>query len=139
MPSEAGKPLIECIDWTITDRCNCSCLHCFHAADNTIHRDEFSYDEAMQLLDDIVDCGIPAVRLTGGEPTLYPYFREVVKGIRKRGLTLKTLITNGTLLNDELLGFLKEYSPKTEIMISFDGIGCHDWLRQRKGSEEQAL
>lgn len=139
MPSHSTKPSIKCIDWTITDRCNCNCLHCFHAADNTMHRNEFSYDEAMRLLDDIVECGIPAVRLTGGEPTLYPYFREVVKGIRERGLLLRTLITNGILLDAELLGFLKEYHPNAEIMISFDGIGCHDWLRQKKGSEEQAL
>lgn len=131
--------LIRSIDWTITDRCNYNCLHCFHAADNTTHRDEFSFDEAMRLLDDIAGCGIPSVRLTGGEPTLYPYFKEVVKGIRERGLDLKTLITNGSLLDDELLGFIKQYHPQAEIMISFDGIGCHDWLRQHKGSEEQAV
>ena len=25
------------IDWTITERCNYNCLHCFHAADKNIH------------------------------------------------------------------------------------------------------
>ena len=27
------------IDWTITERCNYNCLHCFHAADNNIQRE----------------------------------------------------------------------------------------------------
>ena len=130
---------ISCIDWTITDRCNYNCLHCFHAADNTMQRNEFSYEDAMRFLDEIAECGIPEVRLTGGEPTIYPYFREVVKGIRERGLKLKTLITNGSKLDEDLLGFLKENQPDAEIMISFDGIGCHDWLRQHKGSEEEAV
>ena len=35
------------------------------------------------------------------------------------------------------MSFIKERFPHTEIMMSFDGIGTHDWLRQHKGSEEQ--
>lgn len=130
---------VEFLDWTITDRCNYNCLHCFHAADNTVHRDEFSLEEAMKFLDDIRECGIRNISLTGGEPTLYPYFREVIKGIRERGMWLNYLITNGALLTPELLSFLKEYHPKARIRISFDGIGWHDWLRQHKGSEAKTL
>ena len=39
------------IDWTITERCNFNCLHCFHAADNARTRDEFSREEAFQFLE----------------------------------------------------------------------------------------
>ena len=90
------------IDWTITERCNYNCLHCFHAADNNVHREEFSREEALRLLEEAEACGVSAIRLTGGEPTLYPYFREIVEEIRKRGMRLKTLITNGSLMDDEL-------------------------------------
>ena len=136
---EYSNYYVRTIDWTLTDRCNYSCLHCFHAMDNTMHRDEFSLEEAMRFLDEMQDCGIPAVRLTGGEPTLYPYFREVIEGIRARGMSLMTLITNGSLLTPELLSFIKELHPNAHLMISFDGIGWHDWLRQYKGSEEKTL
>ena len=124
------------IDWTITERCNYNCLHCFHAADNNIQREEFSRDEAFRLLEEAQACGVPAIRLTGGEPTLYPYFREIVEEISNRGMRLKTLITNGSLMDDELAAFIKRIHPKAQIMLSFDGIGTHDWLRQHKGSEE---
>ena len=123
------------IDWTITERCNYNCLHCFHAADNNVHREEFSREEALRLLEEAEACGVSAIRLTGGEPTLYPYFREIVEEIRKRGMRLKTLITNGSLMDDELAAFIKSLHPKAQIMLSFDGIGTHDWLRQHQGSE----
>ena len=124
------------IDWTITERCNYNCLHCFHAADNNVHREEFSREEALRLLEEAEACGVSAIRLTGGEPTLYPYFREIVEEIRKRGMRLKTLITNGSLMDDELAAFIKSLHPKAQIMLSFDGIGTHDWLRQHQDSEE---
>lgn len=124
------------IDWTITERCNYNCLHCFHAADNNIQREEFSREEAFRLLEEAEACGVSAIRLTGGEPTLYPYFREIVEEIRNRGMRLKTLITNGSRMDDELAAFIKRVHPKAQIMLSFDGIGTHDWLRQHEGSEE---
>lgn len=128
------------IDWTITERCNYNCLHCFQAADNgRRHREEFSKEEAFRLLEEAERCGISGIRLTGGEPTMYPFFKDVVEEIRARGLYLLTLITNGSLLDEELIGFVKEIHPEAQIMLSFDGIGTHDWLRQQKGSEKQVI
>ena len=124
------------IDWTITERCNYNCLHCFHAADNDRHFAEFSREEALRFVEEAEACGIPALRLTGGEPTLYPHFREIVAEIRKHGMRLKTLITNGSLLDGELAAYVKSLHPGVLIMLSFDGIGTHDWLRQQPGSEE---
>lgn len=125
------------IDWTITERCNYNCLHCFHAADNERKKEEFSEEDALRLLEEASRCGILGIRLTGGEPTLYPHFHRIVKEIRSRGMLLKTLITNGALLDEERIGFVKELHPKVQIMLSFDGIGTHDWLRQHEGSEKQ--
>lgn len=124
------------IDWTITDRCNYNCLHCFHAADNSVQREEFTKEEAFRFIKEAGECGVPAIRLTGGEPTLYPHFREIVEEIRNRGMVLKTLITNGALFDDDMAAFIKNIHPNAQIMFSFDGIGTHDWLRQHKGSEE---
>ncbi|MBR3174898.1 MAG: radical SAM protein [Oscillospiraceae bacterium] len=133
---EYPNKLVCTIDWTITERCNYNCLHCFHAADNERHREEFTREEAFRFLEEAQACGVPAIRLTGGEPTLYPYFREIVTEIRNCGMALKTLITNGAQLDEELVGFLKSLHPRAQIMLSFDGIGTHDWLRQHAGSEE---
>lgn len=130
---------VDNIDWNITDICNYNCLHCFHAADNSMNRFAFTREEAMRFLDEMAECGLKGVRLTGGEPTLHPNFREILEGIRERDLRLRTLITNGSRLDEELVSFIKAVHPYTQVMISFDGIGFHDWLRQHPGAEEQAL
>ena len=125
------------IDWTITERCNYNCLHCFHASDNSRLRAEFSREEALRFLKEAAECGILGIRLTGGEPTLYPHFREVLQEMKSLGLPLDTLITNGAMLDEELIGFVKSLHPWAQIMLSFDGIGTHDWLRQHEGAEAQ--
>ncbi len=125
------------LDWTITERCNYNCLHCFHAADNNRHKEEFSGEEALRLLREAKECGMFGISLTGGEPTLYPHVREVFQESRKLGLSLDSLVTNGSGLDEELIEFLKSLHPRVEIRLSFDGIGTHDWLRQHEGAEEQ--
>lgn len=135
---EYPNKLTSVLDWTITDRCNYNCLHCFHAADNTTQKNEFSREEAFRLLEEAEACGISQIELTGGEPTLYPYFREVVQEVHDRGMRLGCVVTNGSLMTEELAAFIKELHPNALIAISFDGIGIHDWLRQKKGSEESA-
>ena len=130
---------VDNIDWNITDRCNYNCRHCFHAADNSFPRDEFSLEEAKCFLDDVVTCGISSLRLTGGEPTLHPHIREILTLMREKGIRLATLITNGSRLDGDFLSFLKAMHPGAEIMISFDGLSTHDWMRQHPGSEEVAL
>ena len=74
---------VQNIDWNITDICNYNCLHCFHAADvHSTGRAFFTLEEAQKLLDGMVECGLTGVRLTGGEPTLHPQFREILQEIR---------------------------------------------------------
>ena len=125
------------IDWTITDHCNYNCLHCFHAADGGMQKESFTWDEAVSFLNDTKECGVSAIRLTGGEPMMYPHFRQLLKKMHDIGMPLKTLITNGALFDEDTAAYIKELHPDAQIMFSFDGIGTHDWLRQHKGSEEE--
>ena len=127
------------IELNITDQCNYNCLHCFHAADNKAPRSVYTYEEVVRFLDEMKQCGISRLRLTGGEPTLHPQFRQVLKDMKDRRIQLKTLVTNGSTMDGELAAYIKALHPKAEIMISFDGIGFHDWMRQHPGSEEKTL
>ena len=127
------------IELNITDACNYNCLHCFHAADNTAPKCAFTYEETVRFLDEMKRCGVQALRLTGGEPTLHPQFRQVLQDVKDRGIFLKTLVTNGSTMDEKLARFISALHPDAEIMISFDGVGFHDWMRQHAGSEERAL
>lgn len=68
-------------------------------------------DEWLALADQMKAAGTLFILLTGGEPLLYPGFREIYMGLRKMGMIL-TVNTNGTLLNEEWADFFAHYPPR---------------------------
>lgn len=127
------------INWMITGKCNYNCLHCFNAVDNAPLMSEWTFEEAMRLLDEAVRCGVNAFTITGGEPMLHPQFLELLEQIYKRGMFVDELNTNGYFINRQILDRMIQLDIRPTIKISFDGIGHHDWLRNRKGAEQDAL
>ena len=123
----------------ITGKCNYNCLHCFNAADNAPLMSEWSLPDAEKLLDDARDCGINAFTITGGEPMCHKNFFEIIEGIYSRGMFVEELNTNGYYITRETLEKMRKIGCEPLIKISFDGLGYHDWLRNRKGAEEDAL
>lgn len=125
--------------WMLTGRCNYNCRHCFNAADKAPLTSWWSWDEAQCFMDEMRDCGIQSVMLTGGEPMLHPRFMDIVRGIHARGMIVDKLNTNGHFITREVLDELKSFGCMPEMKISFDGLGHHDWMRGCKGAEERAL
>ena len=136
---ECDNRYFPAMNWMITGRCNYNCLHCFNAADNSPLMAEFSLEEAEKLLDEAQACGINAFTITGGEPMCHKHFLPIMEGIYRRGMYVEELNTNGYYITQEILDKMKEIGCDPLMKISFDGLGHHDWLRNRKGAEEDAL
>lgn len=127
------------MNWMITGKCNYSCLHCFNAADNAPLMSEWTIEDAKELIGQAQKCGINAFTITGGEPMAHKNFFEIVESIYAHGMYLEELNTNGFFLNQAALDQFRKIGCDPLIKISFDGIGHHDWLRNRKGAEADAL
>ena len=138
-PRTCDNRYFPAMNWMITGRCNYNCLHCFNASDNAPLMSEFSLEEAKKLLDEAETCGINAFTITGGEPMLHRNFFEIIEEIYARGMYVEELNTNGFFINEEALWRFRSIGCDPLIKISFDGVGHHDWLRNRKGAEEDAL
>lgn len=123
----------------VTGRCNSNCLHCFAAKDNSPLVDELSMEQLTAIMDMAKECGICGVCLTGGEPTVHPHIKEVISGFAERGIVIMQFLTNGYLLDQELLDLFKKYNMSPLMKISFDGVGMHDTMRGVPGAEEKAL
>ena len=136
---ECDNRYFPAMNWMITGKCNYNCLHCFNASDNSPLMAEFSLEEAEKLLDEAQKSGINAFTITGGEPMCHKDFLPIIEGIYKRGMFVEELNTNGFYINQNILDRMKEIGCYPLIKISFDGLGHHDWLRNRKGAEEDAL
>jgi SynChlorMet cassette radical SAM/SPASM protein ScmF len=80
------------------------------------------------------------VKLTGGEPTIHPQFRDIVSFIEEEKLNV-TMESNGILIDEDLARFLKGMSRFSFISISLDGAKpeTHDRMRGVVGSFRQAV
>ena len=123
----------------ITGKCNFNCLHCFNAADNAPLMTQWEFEDIQDLLDQAEDCGIHAFTITGGEPMVHPRFMDILREIYKRDMIVEELNTNGSFIRQEVLDEMRSFDCEPVIKISFDGVGFHDWMRNRKGVEKETL
>jgi len=136
---ECDNRYFPAMNWMITGKCNYNCLHCFNAADATPLMSEFTLEEAERLLDEAEKCGIHAFTITGGEPMLHKNFFEILETIYRHKMFVEELNTNGYFIDQKALDRMKAIGCYPLIKISFDGVGHHDWLRNKKGAEEDAI
>ena len=125
--------------WEITLMCNIHCLHCGSSADNKTRKNELSTDEALDLIEQLADIGCRRVVLSGGEPFLRKDWAVLALRIRDLGMNV-TFISNGYMVNDDIVDLLKVIEP-SGIGFSLDG-GCaetHDYIRGKKGVFERCI
>jgi radical SAM protein with 4Fe4S-binding SPASM domain len=129
------KPLY--VVWEITNLCNLRCLHCYSAAD-VPHPDEFTTDEALDVIDQLADAGTIVLALSGGEPLLRKDWRDLVRHATARGL-LVSIGTNGSPVTPQLAAELAKLHVES-VCVSIDGADAatHETVRPSPGSFEKA-
>ncbi|MDD7143316.1 radical SAM/SPASM domain-containing protein [Fusicatenibacter saccharivorans] len=98
----------------LTPLCNMNCDMCFVRLSPKEQRNIGrlrSLEEWMSVAKEMQKAGTLFVLLTGGEPLLYPDFRELYIYLKKLGMII-TINTNGTLLNEEWADFFAKYKPR---------------------------
>jgi radical SAM protein with 4Fe4S-binding SPASM domain len=126
--------------WNLTDRCNLSCIHCYNkSGPGRTTEGELTTKEAIRVIDDFADMGVPLILLSGGEPLMRQDIWDLACHARDRGLKM-ALSTNGTLITPEVAGRIKECGIEYA-GISLDGAqaGTHDRFRNLPGAFEQTL
>jgi radical SAM protein with 4Fe4S-binding SPASM domain len=126
-----NKKTLGCIVWELTLKCNAHCIHCGSDAGNK-KIEELTTFEALSVCKQIAETECRHVNLLGGEIFLKDDWRQIIKALRDRDITV-SLITNGSLLNQQNLNFLKEAGINT-LGISIDGTrNVHDLIRGLPG------
>lgn len=137
-PSDFAAPLRPAVTWNITRRCNLRCLHCYVDAGL---RDpaELTTDEAMDVVDQMAEVGVPMVIFSGGEPLLREDLFQIAEYAGSKGIKL-VLSTNGTLITKEVAKKLKDLGFYY-VGISLDSADedYHDAFRGVRGAFAAAL
>jgi radical SAM protein with 4Fe4S-binding SPASM domain len=124
--------------WNITRRCNLKCVHCYQDSDSKHYPGELNWEQCQGVVDDLADYKVPALLLSGGEPTIHPKFFELAEYATSKGLRL-TLSTNGTRINPEWARRIKDIGF-SYVGISLDGMGAtHDHFRGKVGAFDKAV
>ena len=82
------------------------CKFCYATFDDMRVINQLSKEDSFDILDKLKQAGLQKITFAGGEPLLYKHIKEVIKYSKKIGL-VTSIITNGSLLTNELLNELK--------------------------------
>lgn len=110
-----------------TERCNGKCVYCAYSC-NDMGMEEMPMEVWLRVFNEMEKMHMLSVVISGGEPTLYPYFKELFSVIRDKPIRFSVL-TNGTLIDDELASLFA--ADNIHVSVSLDGAeaGYHDPFR----------
>lgn len=92
----------ETASFHIVKPCNMACKFCYATFEDMRITSQLSKEDAFKILDKLKSAGLQKITFAGGEPLLYKWIYEVIVYSKEIGLTT-SIITNGSLLTDELL------------------------------------
>jgi len=127
-----GLPFVpKTATWELTLRCNLNCGHCGSSAGKA-RPDEMSREVALRVAGELAAMGCKRISLSGGEPTLSPYWQDIAAEGARLGVYVN-MITNALSTDRELVRRAKDHGLRT-IGVSLDGLEAeHDANRGRKG------
>jgi MoaA/NifB/PqqE/SkfB family radical SAM enzyme len=104
------------IYFQITRNCNLKCDYCFIKAEsNNKHLDK---NVILSLAEYFGSKGLMEVRLTGGEPTTHPHFKEIYEKFRKENVYVS--VATNCIWKKEILEFISQQRDMW-IIASIDG------------------
>ena len=66
------------------------------------------YGKTKKLIDQMADCGVMQVELTGGEPLVRPDFLQLLDRMREHSIFVTQIYTNGALVDEAFLNELEK-------------------------------
>ncbi len=118
------------IVWNFTNACNLKCMHCYQNAGRPLPN-ELTLEEKLRVVKELDEAGVPAIALSGGEPTVHRDFWPVLAEINRRGGFYSAIATNGTTFaNIEFAERAKKLGLRyVEISIDAADPNVHDKFR----------
>jgi radical SAM protein with 4Fe4S-binding SPASM domain len=129
-------PLVAYLE--VSGTCNLKCDHCF--VGEKPHK-ELSTPEWNRVITECADMGIIAIGVGGGEPLIQKDILQILDHSISEGIRSIIIATNGTVIPDGMLDFLKHADAKISLMISLDSHReeFHDELRGVKGTFKKVI
>jgi len=127
------------VSYSITQKCNLKCKHCYSDSVEQAAPDELSTEEAFRLMDDLSGWGIGLLIIDGGEPLCREDLLDIVKYASSKGVRT-TIGSNGTLIDEAMARKMLDAGVMS-VAISVDAADAqtHDSFRGIDGAFEQTF
>lgn len=124
----------------LTSKCNNRCLHCYATCGPLIETEDcVPHERWLSLIAEASQSGATAIQLIGGEPLMYPKWRDLVIKARESGFEFIEIFTNATLVDDTCINFFKENDVSIATTIYSDCSDIHDKVTLNKGSFDKTI
>ncbi len=113
------------IQWHITNLCNLRCVHCYQ--DDFSKKGDLDWSGLKKVSDNVISIlrewnQKACIHLTGGEPLLKPELFSLLNDLDQQSMVEELgIITNGILVDREMMRRLSGFSKLKKIKISLDG------------------
>lgn len=111
------------LQWHLSENCNLKCLHCYQENHKPVQLKYEQlldiYNQYKELLKKLKMKG--HINITGGEPLCNPHLFKILELIKQDADNISfSLLTNGTLINEEIAKKIKSYNPYY-VQVSLEG------------------
>ena len=118
----------------LTNRCNLTCPVCFANANTSGYVYEPNFEQVVKMMQTLRDerpVDARCIQFSGGEPTVYPRFLDVLRKAKEMGFTHIQAATNGIELSN--LDFARECKEAglNTLYLQFDGVTDDIYRRVR--------
>lgn len=127
------------VDIEITSRCNLRCSYCYYFDNPQVEYRDLPTEEWLQFFAELGRCCVMDVTLQGGEPFIRKDLPQLIEGLVRNRMRF-CILSNGTLINDEIASFLADIGRCDSVQVSVDGSSpeAHDACRG-KGAFQAAI
>jgi SynChlorMet cassette radical SAM/SPASM protein ScmE len=127
------------VDIDVTHRCNLRCAYCYYFTGAAEVSADLPVEEWLTFFDELGECAVMRVALAGGEPFIREDLRILIERIVRNRMRF-SILSNGTLITDDMAAFLRSTNRCDLVQVSIDGPGpeTHDVFRG-DGSFARAL
>lgn len=126
----------EHVIWHVTNACNLRCVHCGVWGGERTYRD-ISTRDFLSRLPQLLELGLQALTLSGGEPFLRKDIFELIQQLQQSGVRV-ACVTNGYFIERDWQ--VLHHTPPDSLSISLDGLApAHNMLRAQAQSFETVL
>ncbi len=126
----------------LTRRCPLECQHCYNnlpMADLAARNRELTREEYAAIFRELADLGTMWILFTGGEIFARKDFLDIYNCAKQHGFLI-TLFTNGTVINERIADYLREFPPfAIEITLYGRTRETYEQLTQVPGSYDRCM